>query len=77
MDTAEEMLLERTPAPPPPVQLVPPKPQETAPPKPQETAPTNRGLNRQERVISSAYLVMFVITVAFLAVTGLLAWLGT
>jgi hypothetical protein len=69
MDTADQMLLERTPAPPPPLQ--------PAPPKPQETAPTNRGLNRQERVISSAYLAMFVITVAFLAVTGLLAWLGT
>jgi hypothetical protein len=69
MDTADQMLLERTPAPPPPLQ--------PAPPKPQETAPTNRGLNRQERVISSAYLVMFVITLAFLAVTGLLAWLGT
>jgi hypothetical protein len=69
MDTADQMLLERTPAPPPPLQ--------PAPPEPQETAPTNRGLNRQERIISSAYLAMFVITVAFLAVTGLLAWLGT
>jgi hypothetical protein len=69
MDTADQMLLERIPAPPPPLQ--------PAPPKPQETAPTNRGLNRQERVISTAYLAMFVITVAFLAVTGLLAWLGT
>jgi hypothetical protein len=69
MDTADQMLLERTPA--------PPRPLEPAPPKPQETAPTNRGLNRQERVISSAYLAMFVITAAFLAVTGLLAWLGT
>jgi hypothetical protein len=69
MDTADQMLLERTPAPPPPLQ--------PTPPKPQETAPTNRGLNRQERVISSAYLAMFVITVAFLAVTGLLAWMGT
>jgi hypothetical protein len=69
MDPADEMLLERTPAPPPPLELVPPKPQ--------ETAPTNPGLNRQERIISSAYLAMFVITVAFLAVTGLLAWLGT
>jgi hypothetical protein len=69
MDTADQMLLERTPAPPPPLQ--------PAPPKPQETAPTNRGLNRQERIISSAYLAMFVITVAFLAVSGLLAWLGT
>ena len=69
MDTADQMLLERTPAPPPPLQ--------PAPPEPQETAPTNRGLNRQERIISSAYLAMFVIIVAFLAVTGLLAWLGT
>jgi hypothetical protein len=69
MDTADQMLLERTPAP--PTQLQP------TPPKPKETAPTNCGLNRQERVISSAYLAMFVITVAFLAVTGLLAWLGT
>jgi hypothetical protein len=69
MDTADQMLLERTPAPPPPLQ--------PAPPEPQETAPTNRGLNRQERIISTAYLAMFVITVAFLAVTGLLAWLGT
>jgi hypothetical protein len=33
-------------------------------------------MNRQERVISTAYLVMVALIVAFLAVTGLAAWLG-
>jgi hypothetical protein len=33
-------------------------------------------MNRQERVISTAYLVMIALIVAFLAVTGLVGWLG-
>ena len=33
-------------------------------------------MNRQERVISAAYLVIIALIVAFLAVTGLVAWLG-
>jgi hypothetical protein len=33
-------------------------------------------MNRQERVICNAYLVMIALIVAFVAATGLVAWLG-
>jgi hypothetical protein len=62
----DKALLERAPAPATP--LPPPKPRKLAATKPQ--------LNRQERVISTAYLAMIVIIVSLLAVTGLGAWLG-
>ena len=69
MDTAHERLLEQSPAFAAPPQLAPPKPRKLAAAKP--------AMNRQERVISTAYLAMIVVVVAFLAVTGLVAWLGT
>ena len=69
MATADRALLEQTPAP--RTALRP------APPKPSKPAATKPELNRQERVISAAYLAMIVTIVAFMAVTGLVAWLGT
>jgi hypothetical protein len=68
MDSVDQALLERAPAPPTPLPLAPPKPWRPAATKPQ--------LSQQERVISTAYLAMIVIIVVFLAVTGLVAWLG-
>jgi hypothetical protein len=44
--------------------------------KTRKLAATSPELTRQERIISSAYLAMFAITVAFLALTGLVALLG-
>jgi hypothetical protein len=64
-----DRVLERTPAPRTALRPAPPKPRKPAAIKPE--------LNRQERVISSAYLAMTVTIVAFMAVTGVVAWLGT
>jgi len=69
MATVDRALLERTPA---PCTALRP-----GPPKPRKPAATKPGLNRQERVISAAYLALIVTLVAFMAVTGLVAWLGT
>jgi hypothetical protein len=44
--------------------------------KPRRLPAAKPGLNRQERVISSAYLVMIALILAFLAVTGVVALLG-
>jgi hypothetical protein len=46
------------------------------PPKRRRLAASKLVLNRRERLISTAYLAMIVIVVAFLTVTGLVAWLG-
>jgi hypothetical protein len=48
-----------------------------ASPKTRKLAATSPELTRQERIISTAYLAMFAITVVFLALTGLVALLGT
>jgi hypothetical protein len=69
MDTAHKTLPKRAPEPIVPVQPVPPKL-----PKPAAVKPE---LNRQERLISTAYLAMFAIILAFLAVSGLVVWLGS
>jgi hypothetical protein len=45
-------------------------------PKPRKLAVAKPAMNRHERVIFTAYLSMIVMIVAFLAVTGLVAWLG-
>jgi hypothetical protein len=69
MKTVHGRSLRQAPEPVAPLQLVPPKPRRLAAAKPE--------LNRQERLISAAYLAMLVIVVAFLTVTGVLALLGT
>jgi hypothetical protein len=69
MAPADETLLEQTPA---PVALPQPHAVAHRPPKLVAAKPE---LNRQERLISSAYLVMFALVLAFLAVTGLVALL--
>jgi hypothetical protein len=69
MAAAEDTLLEQTPAP-----LALPQPQPVAT-RPRKLAAAKPETNRQERLISSAYLVMFVLVLAFLAVTGLVALL--
>jgi hypothetical protein len=68
MDTAELTLPEGAAAPIAPSALTEAKPWRLAPAKPE--------MNPQQRVISSAYLVMFALVVAFLVVVGLVAWLG-
>ena len=47
-----------------------------AQPKPRRHPAAKAELNRQERVISTAYLVMIALILAFLAVTGLVASVG-
>jgi hypothetical protein len=69
MAAADETLLEQRPA---RTTLPHPRPAVRRPPKLAAAKPET---NRQERLISSAYLVMFVLVVAFLAVTGLVALL--
>jgi hypothetical protein len=53
-----------------------PLPLQPAPPNARKLAATSPELTRQDRIISSTYLAMFAITVAFLALTGLVALLG-
>jgi hypothetical protein len=67
LDTVDQRLPTRAP---PPARL------SLAQPKPRKLPAAKPEMNRQERVISSAYLVMIALIVAFLAVTGLVAWLG-
>jgi hypothetical protein len=67
LDTADQRLPTRAPAPA-RVSLAQPKPRKLPAAKPE--------MNRQERVISNAYLVMIALIMAFLAATGLVAWLG-
>jgi hypothetical protein len=67
LDTADQRLPTRAPA---PVRLL------LAQPKPRRLPAANPEMNRQERVISAAYLVMIALIVAFLAITGPVAWLG-
>jgi hypothetical protein len=45
-------------------------------PKPRRLQAAKPELNRQERVISTAYLVIIALILAFLAVTGVVASLG-
>lgn len=66
MDTADQRFPTRAPA---PVRLLLAQPKRRLPAAKPE-------MNRQERVISTAYLVMIALMVAFLAVTGLVASLG-
>jgi hypothetical protein len=67
MDTADQNVLARAPgAAPLPLTRARPRKIASAPPK----------MNGQERVIFTAYLVMIAVTVTFLAVAGLVAWLG-
>jgi hypothetical protein len=67
LDIADQRLPTRAPAPA-RLSLAQPKPRKLPAAKPQ--------LNRQERVIFTAYLVMIALIVAFLAVAGLVAWLA-
>jgi hypothetical protein len=64
---ATQTLLETAPAP------VAQPPLTHAKPK---LAPAKPEVNRQERVIFTAYLVMITLIVVFLGVTGLVAWLA-
>ena len=68
MRTADETLLEHAPA--------SAAARRQTPPKARTRATTKPELNRHERVISDAYLAMFVIIVAFLGAVALEAWLG-
>jgi hypothetical protein len=68
MDTAHETLPRQAAK---PVARLPP-----APPKAGELAAAKPEMNRQERVIYTAYLAMIVMIVAFLAITGVVALLG-
>ncbi len=68
MAPADEMLLEQNPA-----RVARPQP---AVPRPRKLVTAVPEMNRQERLISTAYLVMIVMVVAFLAVAGLVALLS-
>ena len=65
MAPADEMLLEQNPA-----RVVPLRP---AVPRPRKLVTADPEMNRQERLIFNAYLLMIVMVVAFLAVVGLVA----
>jgi hypothetical protein len=67
LDAADQRLPTRAPA---PARLL------LAQPKPRRLPAAKPEMNRQERVISTAYLVIVALIVAFLAVTGLVASLG-
>ena len=67
MDTADQTL---------PTPALAPARLPLAQPKPRRLPAAKPEMNRQERVISTAYLVMIALIVAFLAVTGLVASLG-
>jgi hypothetical protein len=67
LDTADQMLPTRAPA---PARFT------LAQPEPRKLPAAKPEMNRQERVISSAYLAMIALIVAFLATTALVAWLG-
>jgi hypothetical protein len=66
MDTSIQTLLETAPAP------LARSPLAQA----QQRAPARPEMNRQERLTSAAYVAMIALIVAFLVVTGLVAWLG-
>lgn len=68
MDTADQTLLRHAPA-----SVVE---RRRAPPRARKRSATTPELNRQEQVISDAYLAMSVIVLAFLVVVALVAWLG-
>jgi hypothetical protein len=68
MAHADVTLLEQKPA-----RVAPPQP---AVPRPRKLVTAEPEMNRQERLISTAYLVMIVMVVAFLAVAGLVALLS-
>jgi hypothetical protein len=68
MDTADQSVLTRAPAPAAPLPL--------ARARPRKIAPASPKTNRQEHVIFTAYLAMIALIVTFLAVAGLVAWLG-
>jgi hypothetical protein len=55
------------------LRVAPPRP---ATPTKRKRAAVKPEMNRQERLISTAYLAMIVLVVPFLAVTGLVAWLS-
>jgi hypothetical protein len=69
MAAADETLLKQIPAP-----LALPQPQ-PATARPRKLAAAKPEINRRERLISSAYLLMFGLVLAFLAATGLVALL--
>jgi hypothetical protein len=68
MDTADQPLLTRAATPGTRLLVAQAEPLELAPGRPE--------VNRQERVRFTAYLVMIGLIAAFLAVTGIVAWLG-
>jgi hypothetical protein len=68
MAPADETLLAQDPAPPAATDAAAPTPRKLVAPKAE--------MNRQERLISTAYLAMIVMIVAFLAASGLVAWLS-
>jgi hypothetical protein len=55
---------------------VKPVPERVARPGVRSDAAARPGMNRQERVIFTVYVVLAVLVVLFLAATGLLWWLG-
>lgn len=48
----------------------------SAQPEPRKLAAAKPEMNRREKVIFTAYLVMIVLVAAFLAVAGFVAWLA-
>jgi hypothetical protein len=68
MDTANEMLLGQA--------SVPVAPSQPAPARLRKPAAAKPEMTRQERVISTVYVAMIVMIVAFLAVVGVAAGLG-
>jgi hypothetical protein len=68
MDTADQSVLTRAAA------LAAPLPLARA--RPRKIAPAPLKMNRQEHVIFTAYLAMIAQIVTFLAVSGLVVWLG-
>jgi hypothetical protein len=66
VDTSTQTLLETAPAP------LARSPLAQA----EKRAPARPEMNRQERLSSAAYVAMIALIVAFLVVTGLVAWLG-
>jgi hypothetical protein len=68
MNTADQRLLTRAARPDSRLRPAQAKPLKLGPAKPE--------MNRQERASFTAYLVMIGLIVAFLAVAGLVAWLG-
>ena len=55
---------------------VKPVPERAGRPSARTDAATRPGMNRQERVVFTVYVVLAILVVLFVAATGLLWWLG-